>query len=146
MDTDTTATLEGEAWLLNNGYTQAEGVANLDLVAPTGCLINIGYPKFAGGVGGYARFIAICGSGWGKGVSIDPAKESPMPKSVAPLVWNKDLGYRVREGVEKLFDESELACETAAANKLPSSNNGVKAASSAPGLLCLVGVVMFCAL
>jgi kynurenine formamidase len=30
LDTDTTATLEGEDWLLNHGYTQAEGVANLD--------------------------------------------------------------------------------------------------------------------
>ena len=32
LDTDTTPTLEGEAWLMHNGYTQAEGVANLDQV------------------------------------------------------------------------------------------------------------------
>ena len=32
LDTDTTPTLEGEAWLLRNEYTQAEGVANLDKV------------------------------------------------------------------------------------------------------------------
>src|SRR6202008_819863 len=32
LDTDTTPTLEGEAWLLQNGYTQAEGLANLDKV------------------------------------------------------------------------------------------------------------------
>ena len=32
LDTDTTPDLEGEAWLLRNGYTQAEGVAHLDLV------------------------------------------------------------------------------------------------------------------
>lgn len=58
LDTDTTPNLEGEYWLLHNGYTQAEGVRNLDQVAPTGCLISIGFPKFAGGTGGYAR--------WGK--------------------------------------------------------------------------------
>ena len=28
LDTDTTPTLEGEAWLMRNGYTEAEGVAN----------------------------------------------------------------------------------------------------------------------
>ena len=30
LDTDTTPTLEGEYWLMHNGYTQAEGVENLD--------------------------------------------------------------------------------------------------------------------
>ena len=46
LDTDTTPTLEGEAWLMHHGYTQAEGVDNLDAVPETGCLINIGFPKF----------------------------------------------------------------------------------------------------
>ena len=36
LDTDTTPTLEGEAWLMHNGYTQAEGVDNLDGVPETG--------------------------------------------------------------------------------------------------------------
>jgi kynurenine formamidase len=39
---------------MHHGYTQAEGVANLDGVPATGCLVAIGYPKFKGGVGGYA--------------------------------------------------------------------------------------------
>ena len=60
LDTDTTPTLEGEEWLMHHGFTQAEGVANLDLVPATGCLVDIGYPKFRGGLGGYARYIAIC--------------------------------------------------------------------------------------
>src|SRR5215211_1661241 len=60
LDTDTTPTLEGEAWLMHHGYTQAEGVDNLGAVPNTGCLVDIGYPKFAGGLGGYARYIAIC--------------------------------------------------------------------------------------
>ena len=55
LDTDTTATLEGEAWLLKNGYTQAEGVANLDQVPESGALVVIGFPKFQGGVGGYMQ-------------------------------------------------------------------------------------------
>jgi len=38
-----TPTLEGEHWLLHHGYTQAEGVTNLDQVAEEGCLITIGY-------------------------------------------------------------------------------------------------------
>jgi len=42
LDTDTTPTLEGEAWLMHHGYTQAEGVDNLGAVPPTGCLIEIG--------------------------------------------------------------------------------------------------------
>ena len=49
LDTDTTGTLEGEAWLLNNGYTQAEGVAHLDQVPETGALVAMGFPKFQGG-------------------------------------------------------------------------------------------------
>ena len=52
LDTDTTPTLEGEDWLMHHGYTQAEGVANLDGVPETGCLVSIGYPKFKGGLGG----------------------------------------------------------------------------------------------
>ncbi|MEH2243785.1 cyclase family protein [Nostoc sp.] len=64
LDTDSTPTYEGEAWLLKNGYTQAEGVANLDQVPETGALISIGYAKFKGSLGGYAPYIAICPSDW----------------------------------------------------------------------------------
>jgi len=64
LDTDTTPDLEGEAWLLRNGYTQSDGVANLDLVPEKGALVAIGYPKFGGGTGAYARYIAICPSDW----------------------------------------------------------------------------------
>jgi hypothetical protein len=31
---------------MHHGYTQAEGVANLEGVPATGCLVDIGYPKF----------------------------------------------------------------------------------------------------
>lgn len=51
LDTDTTPTLEGEAWLLRNHYTQAEGVANLDRVPETGALVAIGFAKPEGGTG-----------------------------------------------------------------------------------------------
>src|SRR3954464_7756003 len=46
LDTDSTPTLEGEARLLHHGSAQAEGVANLDKVPETGCLVDIGFPKF----------------------------------------------------------------------------------------------------
>ena len=97
LDTDTTPTLEGEDWLMHHGYTQAEGVANLDKVPETGCLITIGYPKFAGGLGGYARLIAICPADWKYGVSVGEVPEAPLPKSDKILRWDAKLGMRVRK-------------------------------------------------
>jgi kynurenine formamidase len=95
LDTDTTPTLEGEYWLMHNGYTQAEGVDNLDGVPPTGCLVSMGYPKFKGGVGGYARYVAICPPSTRKGTRISAA-DAPLPASSSPLHWDATLGYRVR--------------------------------------------------
>ncbi|PWT90595.1 MAG: cyclase [Acidobacteria bacterium] len=96
LDTDTTPTLEGEAWLMHHGYTQAEGVAHLDQVPEAGALVAIGYPKFAGGTGGYARYIAICPPTWKYGVSVGELPEAPLPKQDRPLHWDNDLGMRVR--------------------------------------------------
>ena len=95
LDTDTTPTLEGEHWLMHHGYTQAEGVANLDGVPETGCLVTIGYPKFKGGLGGYARYVAICPASTAKGTLVS-GREAPLPKSSKPLHWDTKLGYRVR--------------------------------------------------
>jgi kynurenine formamidase len=96
LDTDTTPNLEGEAWLLHNGYTQAEGVANLDKVPEKGALVAIGFPKFQGGTGGYARFIAICPPDWKYGVSVGEVAEAPMRKYDKPLRWDSKTGVRVR--------------------------------------------------
>lgn len=96
LDTDTTPTLEGEYWLMHNGYAQAEGVANLDQVAEIGCLIAIGYPKFQGGLGGYARYIAICPPDWQYGVTVGEVPEAPLPKMDKALHWDEALGVRVR--------------------------------------------------
>lgn len=96
LDTDSTPNLEGEAWLMHNGYTQAEGVANLDKVPEKGALVAIGYPKFKGGLGGYARYIAICPPNWKYGVSVNEIPEAPLAKSNKPLHWDKQLGVRVR--------------------------------------------------
>jgi kynurenine formamidase len=95
LDTDTTPTLEGEFWLMHNGYAQAEGVANLDQVPAVGCLVAIGFPKFQGGVGGYARYIAICPPDTPAGVTISSA-DAPLPKSEKPLHWDDAAGMRVR--------------------------------------------------
>jgi kynurenine formamidase len=96
LDTDTTPTLEGEAWLLRNGYTQAEGVAHLDKVPEKGALVAIGYPKFQGGTGGYARYIAICPPDWKFGASVGEVPESPLARFDKPLHWDTHAGMRVR--------------------------------------------------
>ncbi len=96
LDTDTTAALEGESWLMHHGYTQAEGVAHLDQVPETGCLVTIGYPKLGGGVGGYARYVAICPPEWGQGVRIGEVPEAPLQRSNTPLHWDSTAGMRVR--------------------------------------------------
>ena len=95
LDTDTTPTLEGESWLMHHGYTQAEGVANLDKVKETGCLVAIGFPRFQGGTGGYARYVAICPPSWKYGSTIGQ-NDAPLPKSAKPLHWDEKQGVRVR--------------------------------------------------
>ena len=82
---------------MHNGYAQAEGVANLDQVAETGCLVAIGFPKFGGGLGGYARFIAICPPDWKYGVSVGEVDEAPLPKSDKVLRFDETAGMRVRQ-------------------------------------------------
>ena len=96
LDTDATPTFEAEAWLLQNGYTQAEGVAHLDQVPEAGALVTIGFPKLKGGLGGYARYIAICPPDWKYGVSPGEISESPLARSSRPLRWDATRGMRVR--------------------------------------------------
>lgn len=97
LDTDATPTLEGEAWLTHHGYAQAEGVARLDEVPETGALVTIGFPKFKGGTGGYARYVAICPPDWPHGVRAGELPEAPLPKRDTPLRWDAEQGVRVRE-------------------------------------------------
>jgi len=85
LDTDTTPNLEGEYWLMHNHFAQAEGVANLDKVPEAGALIAIGFAKPKGGVGGYARYIAIAPADWPHGVSVLDAPGAPLPKQDYPL-------------------------------------------------------------
>ena len=96
LDTDATPTLEGEAWLMHNGYAQAAGVANLDKVPETGALVAIGYAKFGGGLGGYARYIAICPPDWKYGVAVGEVPEAPLMKFDKPLHFDEQAGMRVR--------------------------------------------------
>jgi kynurenine formamidase len=96
LDTDTTPNLDGESWLMHHGYTQAEGVANLDQVPEKGALIALGYPKLKGGTGGYARYIAICPSDWKYGVSVDQMPGAPLPRIERKLHWDAASGMRVR--------------------------------------------------
>jgi len=96
LDTDTTPTLEGEEWLMHHGYTQAEGVANLDQVPEVGALVAIGFPRLKGGTGGYASYTAICPPDWPSGISVGQVPEAPLPKSDKPLHWDTSAGARVR--------------------------------------------------
>ena len=97
LDTDATPTLEGEHWLMHHGYTQAEGVAHLDQVPETGCLVTIGYPKFKGGLGGYARYVAICPADWHFGIAVGEVPEAPLPRHDKLLEWDSAQGVRVRK-------------------------------------------------
>jgi len=97
LDTDATPTLEGEDWLMHHGYTQAEGVAHLDQVPETGCLVTIGYPKLQGGLGGYARYVAICPADWDYGVRIGEVPEAPLARQDKILRWDPEQGVRVRQ-------------------------------------------------
>ena len=94
LDTDTTPTLEGEAWLMHHGYAQGEGVANLDKVPETGCLVSTGFPRFKGGTGGLVSYTAICPPGV-KGAKISRA-DAPLKKFSSPLHWDEKTGTRVR--------------------------------------------------
>jgi kynurenine formamidase len=96
LDTDSTPTLEGESWLMHHGYAQAEGVASLVGVPVTGCLVEIGYSKFGGGLGGYARYVAICPPSTRRGVRIGQVPEAPLRHYSSPLHWDTTRGVRIR--------------------------------------------------
>lgn len=80
LDTDNSAPkFVGEKWLLMHNFAQAEGVANLAQVPESGALISIGFAKFAGGTGGFARYIAIAPADWPHGVTIAEQPGAPLP-------------------------------------------------------------------
>jgi kynurenine formamidase len=86
LDTDNTAPkFIGETWLLKHNFAQAEGVANLDQVPESGALIAIGFAKFEGGTGGFARYIAIAPANWPLGMTIEQQSGAPLPTHIHPL-------------------------------------------------------------
>lgn len=90
LDTDMTEALEGEAWLLHNNYLQAEGLTHLDQVPETGCLVSIGFAKPLGGLGGFARYIAICPAHTEEGVTIEEQPGAPLEQQSYPLRRDKN--------------------------------------------------------
>ena len=54
-------------------------MANLDQVPEAGALVIIGYPKFGGGLGSYARYIAVCPSDWPYGVMVGQ-QDAPLSR------------------------------------------------------------------
>jgi kynurenine formamidase len=85
LDTDDTPDFAGESWLLHHNFAQAEGVANLDQVPEAGALISIGFARFEGGTGGFARYVAIAPASWPYGVTIAQAPGAPLPTHEKPL-------------------------------------------------------------
>jgi hypothetical protein len=65
-------------------------------VPATGCLVEIAFPRFGGGVGGYARWVAICPPGTKRGVRIGGLPEAPLQKYATSLHWDTNLGTRMR--------------------------------------------------
>ncbi|MFO1414248.1 MAG: cyclase family protein [Burkholderiales bacterium] len=96
LDADASPTLVVEDWLMNNGYMQAEGVANLDQVPATGALVAIGFPRLKGGTGGFASFTAICPPEWRHGTRPGDVAEAPLPFQENRLVYNEATGVRER--------------------------------------------------
>jgi kynurenine formamidase len=91
LDTDKSAPeFVGEKWLLGHNFAQAEGVANLDQVPESGALITIGFAKFEGGTGGFARYVAIAPASWPLGTTIAQQSGSPLPTHAHPLRRSAD--------------------------------------------------------
>ncbi len=86
LDTDNTAPkFVGETWLLEHNFAQAEGVAHLDQVPECGALVTIGFAKFEGGTGGFARYIAIAPPDWPHGTTLAEQSGAPLPTHAHPL-------------------------------------------------------------
>jgi len=93
---DSTPTLVAEDWLMNNGFMQAAGVADLDQVPLTGALIAIGFPRMKGGTGGFAGFTAICPPDLAHRTRPGDVAEAPLPYMELRLVWNETKDVRER--------------------------------------------------
>lgn len=59
--------------------------------------MTIGYPKLKGGLGGYARYVAVCPADWRYGVSVGQVPEASLPRRNKVLQWNTTQGVRVRK-------------------------------------------------
>lgn len=94
LNTDATADLVAERWLLGHDFAQAEGVMNLDQLPEAGALISIGFARPEGGTGGLARFVAIVPSSWKYGTTIADAPGAPLPRQAQPLTRGKDQVLR----------------------------------------------------
>jgi kynurenine formamidase len=80
----------GSASRLKNNFAQAEGVANLPQVPESGALIAPGFAKFAGGTGGFARYVAIAPRDWPRGDTIAARPGAPLDTLARPLSRGPD--------------------------------------------------------
>lgn len=57
----------------------------------------MGFPKLEGGLGGFARYIAICPEDWKYGIKIGQLPESPLKKYKKRLYYDEKVGMRIRK-------------------------------------------------
>ena len=89
LDTDTTPTLEGEAWLMHHGYAQAEGVATSTSVPATGCLRLDRLPEVQGRPRRLRPLHRDLPARTAKGAKISRA-DAPLPKFGAAALGHGD--------------------------------------------------------
>lgn len=76
-------------------YDLATDQLGTQLDPPAHWAPEYGFPKFKGGTGAYARYVAICPPETRVGTTIGSA-DAPLPKSAKPLHWDTAAGTRVR--------------------------------------------------
>lgn len=102
LDADNTPQMLSEAWVLQHGFVEYEGVANLHLVPPTGCLLAAGFPRVVGATGGLSRLVAICPHSSRHGVTIAQAPAGPLAEHEWPMRRDPDGVLRPRKGAQRV--------------------------------------------
>ena len=93
LDTDSTPTLEGESWLMHNGFAQAEGVANLDEGAADRVPDRDGLPE----VRGRARRLRTLHRDLPEDVALRRQRRRAAGGAVAAVRAPPALGSRARD-------------------------------------------------
>jgi hypothetical protein len=72
--------------------------------------VIIGYPKFGGGLGGYARYIAVCPSDWPYGVMISRTRH--CRNRISPCITTPRLACGFGETTKTSDQRNQAARES----------------------------------